>query len=134
MTTYYHARTLPFASAAIPSGTCLTTSRKAALSYLYGQPGYLYEVEVGVSRADIHDDEDDLIARGEAVGVPVGSRPFEAADHGKVRAGLVAGGFSAVAYEDEAPNTQRAHDCLLVLIDGVAVAVATVEIIPSEEV
>jgi hypothetical protein len=117
MTTYYHARTIPFASDEIPAGTCLTTSREAALSYLYGEPGVLYTVEVN-EEVVVHDDEDDLIARGKAVGVPVGSRPFEAADEDAVRRSLVEDGFGAVAYEDEAPNTQRAHDCLLILVGG----------------
>jgi hypothetical protein len=116
--TYYHARTRPFGSSEIPAGVCLTTKRDAALSYLYGQPGYLYTVEVEVSHADIHDDEGDLMERGEAAGVPIMSRPYEAADDEDVRAGLIADGFGAVAYEDEAPNTQRAHDCLLILVEG----------------
>jgi hypothetical protein len=117
MTTYYHARTIPFASDEIPAGTCLTTSREAALSYLYGEPGVLYTVEI-VDGIRAHDDEDDLIARGEAAGVPLMSRPYEAADDEDVRRGLVADGFAAALYVDETPNTQKAHDCLLVLVEG----------------
>jgi hypothetical protein len=123
---YYHARTIAFPTGRIPAGTCLTTSPGAALAYLEGEPGFLYTVRVLPILT--HSDEDDLIERGLRVGVPRHSRPFEAADHLKVRKGLTADGFDAVAYEDETPDTQRPHDCLLILVDGVAVVEEVEEI------
>lgn len=122
--THYHARTIEFSSGHVPAGTCLTTSPEAALAYLQGAPGYLYSVSLLSMR--VHRDEDDLIERGLRVGVPRHSRPFEAADHYMVRKGLVADGFDAVAYADETPDTQKPHDCLLLLVDGVAL-VAEIE-------
>lgn len=111
--TYYHATRTELTTLRA-SAFCVTSDESAALEYLEGESGHLYEVTLrdGLRLADAGDVRS--IARELVPDSPY-NRVYELIEeHRVVREALIAAGYDGAEYEDETPDNATSHDTVMV--------------------
>lgn len=122
---FYHATTAPLGE--IREGLCVTDNPDAADTYLDGQTGRRYEINLPALHLLERADEDDLAEAAQACGMTEDDWMdwggiFYAADQDNVRAHLAAEGFHLVEYTDQEQTSSDAHRTLRILDPSIVTA------------
>lgn len=123
----YHSTTAELGP--ITEGLCVATDADASATYLDGQAGYRYTIDI----PDLHRlewaDEDDLTEAAHACGYTEDDWMdwggiFWAADQDDVRARLAADGYQLVEYTDQEQTSGDAHQTLRVLDPSIVTVIS----------